>query len=149
MMGRVAKYALLDAGFWIAMLDSTDAHHAAANRLYTSTLEPLWVVTPWPCFYEFLRTMFVKHPHKVSALSRALKRPGVMRFKDEPYRERALEQCLEPHAWKRPLSLVDRVLRAYVDDRSNRVDYVVTVDPEDFDDVCRSRKAELLDVKRA
>lgn len=149
MTGRVAKYALLDTGFWIAMFDPTDRHHAAVSRMYEGTIEPLHVLAPWPCFYEFMGTRFMKKPESLKGLERALRMPGVHRVNDEAYRDRALEECFERGAHLRPLSLVDRVLRAVASDVANKLHAVVTVDPADFADVCRARRLELLTIAGA
>jgi predicted nucleic acid-binding protein len=144
MRGTVAKYALLDSGFWIGMFDPTDEHHDAARKLYADRLEPFHALAAWPCFYEFLRTRFVGRPATLEAIEAALRLPGVERIADEPYRDRALEICLDVEATRRrPLSLADHVLRAIAADVRNRVDVIVTVDGGAFYDVAARREIEV------
>jgi predicted nucleic acid-binding protein len=145
MRGTIGRYALLDTGFWIGLFDPTDSHHAAARKLYEEQLERMHAVAPWPCLYEFMQTKFVKRQAQVASLRAALGQPGVHHVDDNPYRALALSQCLQDQ--RRPMSLVDRVLRAIIDDPDVRVDVVVTVDAKDFHDVCTRRRIELLELR--
>jgi hypothetical protein len=71
---------------------------------------------------------------------------GVHHIDDIPYREHAMLQCRNRSNATRPLSLVDRVLRAIAEDANNRVDAIVTVDPNDFRDICNRHGIELIEV---
>jgi hypothetical protein len=71
---------------------------------------------------------------------------GVHHIDDIPYREHAMLQCRNPRNAIRPLSLVDRVLRAIAEDINNRVDAIVTVDPNDYRDICNRHGIELIEV---
>lgn len=143
MKGLVAKYVLLDTGFWIGLLDPRDGKHHVANELYKE-IETSYAVVPWPTLYEFMGTALTKRREQVARLAALLLSPGIERVNDCPYRERALEACFHRDATNRPMSLVDRVLRHMVEDTSIRLHAVVTFNPGDFEDVCRSRHVELL-----
>lgn len=143
MNGRVSRYILLDTGFWIGLLDSRDSKHKSARALYT-TIEAFHVLVPWPTLYEFMGTVLTKRRDQVSQLARLLLLRGVERIDDHPYRESALAACFHKDAGKRPISLVDRVLRSMIEDTSIKLHAVVTVNPGDFEDVCRNRNLELL-----
>lgn len=143
MRGEVAKYILLDTGFWIGLLDPMDRQHSRALRIHT-IIERFHVLVPWPTLYEFVDTRSMKRPAHVTRLDAALRLPGVVRIDDCRYREQALAECLDERNARRPMSLVDRVLRAMIADPNIRMDAVVTFNPGDFSDVCRHRDLELL-----
>jgi predicted nucleic acid-binding protein len=143
MNGRVAKYVLLDTGFWIGLLDPRDGRHQAARSLY-ETIEAFHVLVPWPTLYEFVGTALTKRHEHVARLAESFLLPGVERIDDGPYRESALAACLHKDARRRPMSLVDRVLRQMIEDASIRLHAVATFNARDFADVCRSRNLELL-----
>lgn len=146
MRGAIAKRVLLDTCFWIGLFDPSDPHHASAQTLYEVHVERMHVIAAWPCLYEFMGTRFVKKPAQVASLRAALSQPGVHHVDDDPYRAQALSQSL--HDGKRHLSLVDRVLRAMIDDPDVRIDVVVTANLKDFRDVCvRRRRVELLELQ--
>jgi predicted nucleic acid-binding protein len=143
MKGEVAKYVLLDTGFWIGLLDARDGRHAAASKLYVR-IEPYHVLVPWPTLYEFMGTVLVKRHEQMQRLAHALRSPGVERICDRVYRDQALADCLHEGARRRPMSLVDRVLRYVAQDTQTRLHAIVTFNPGDFVDVCRERDLELL-----
>lgn len=61
---------------------------------------------------------------------------------DAPYRVEAC-QTVARNA-RRPLSLVDAVLRAIIEDTNVAVAAVLTYNPGDFHDVCRQQSVELV-----
>lgn len=139
----MARYILCDAGFWFALFDRRDQHHAMAQRMAPRVL-PHNPLLPWPMLYEVLNTRFLRRPEWVRAFGTLLRRRGVHRLGDESYREAALESLLAspPRRW---LSLVDTVLTAIIEDARVRVDALVTLNPADFARVCHARHVELLD----
>jgi hypothetical protein len=80
----------------------------------------------------------------MARLEAELRSPGIHRIGDEKYREKALDEYFATRGRPRPLSLVDRILRAVVADPNVRLDALVTFNPGDFADVCRERRIELL-----
>lgn len=102
------------------------------------------MLVPWPTLYEFMGTALTRRHERVARLAETFLSPGVERIDDRPYREGALAACLGRDARRRPMSLVDRVLRLMIEDASIRLHAVVTFNPGDFADVCRSRDLELL-----
>ena len=78
--------------------------------------------------------------HRFTGIAR---RPNVEHLDEVPYREDAYEQTIRT-ARTRPMSLVDMVMRLMLDDVNVRVDGLLTFNPRDFHDVCRTRGLEML-----
>ena len=141
-MPKLPHTAVVDTGFWIALLDDRDQHHheaLAKINLITS----MNLIIPWPCLYETLNTRFVKNPLSMKTLHEYVQRPNTELADDTRYREAAYTQtfALAP---KRPISLVDVVIRCILDDVNVKKDCVLTFNPRDFEDICRKRQIEML-----
>jgi predicted nucleic acid-binding protein len=140
----------VDACFLIGLYDKDDQHHAVAIRQFDALFgekSPRHIlVAPWPILYECCGTQQAKNPRKVSTLSRYwdyLGRYGqLIRLDDLPYREQQLDEHMEEAL--RPLSLVDRVLRAMIQDNRSLFDYFLTYNTGDFADACQCRGIPLL-----
>jgi predicted nucleic acid-binding protein len=141
---NINKTALVDSGFWIALLDERDQHYEEAQQK-AETLFHLHYIFPWPILYETLRTRFVRRPLAVRKFESFLKRPNTTYLEDAKYRTNALAKTLSdrPHG-VRAFSLVDNVLRMIIADTTVRVDYVLTFNTGDFVDVCRQRDVEMI-----
>lgn len=142
---RIGKIALVDSGFWIALLHERDDHHQdALNK--SETLRNLTYILPWPTLYETLSTRLVRRPDLVRQfVDSFLKRPNATLWDDSPYRDSALEKTLSHELIrKHPLSLVDNVLREMIADRNIRLNYLFTYNIRDFTDVCKRRNLELI-----
>jgi hypothetical protein len=111
--GRIQKFLMLDTGYWYA-------------------------VCPWPCLYETLRTRFVRNAAAVGRFKRLVAGPNTTLLDDTPYREPALDRVIEA-ALRRPMSLVDTVTRAMIEDVNVKVDCFLTFSERDFFDVCQRR----------
>lgn len=141
MTGEIDKFALLDTAFWLGLLEKRDTWHADAVALFRR-IEKFHGLVPWPSLYEVMKTRTVKNADLLARLTVELRSPGIHLVDDAKYREHALDDCLIET--RRPLSLVDRVLRAIAADVNVKVHSVVTFNPGDFADVCRRRKLDLL-----
>jgi predicted nucleic acid-binding protein len=145
----------LDACFLIGLYDDRDEHHARSREL----LEQLFdegtrnvAVIIWPVLYESVSTRLVRDSRKTQAMERELKTlasTGRLAFiEDDSYRAEALELCFQelrrPRFSYRGLSLTDRVIRAVLADSNARVDALLTFNPGDFADVCRSAQKLVL-----
>jgi len=133
-MSGTAETVLVDSGFWIALLDPTDEHHAEA-RSKKIHLDKVQVVCPWPTLYEVVCTQLVKNPVAVSRYEQLLNGTNIELFSDVPYREKALKQVFRA-ATKRPMALVDIILRLIIEDARVRIDGLLTFNRKDFVDVC-------------
>jgi len=141
----INKTALVDTGFWIAILDERDQHHSEALNKAETVFEFRYLIFPWPILYETLGTRLVRRPLAVRKFESFLKRPNTIYLDDTKYRLEALEATLSDRGQARQaLSLVDNLLRRIILDTSVRVDYVLTFNTGDFIDVCRRRQVEML-----
>ena len=144
MKGSIAKVALIDAGFWIALLDcrNRDGYHYSAVDLF-GRIEDWHAIIPWPVLYEVVSTRLVKNNQKLLQLSSALRMPGIELIDDAPYRELALGKALNSMHHICNLSLVDCVLREMIADVNLRIDGLATFNYRDFEDVCRRRRVPI------
>jgi len=132
-----------DTGFWIAAFDPKEDQHARALELFDD-LAVHNMLIPWPITYEVLRTRMVRKPRMVSAFGRVLRLPAARRIDDASYRDACLEDTLnEAQHGHRPLSLVDRVVRAMLQDTTYRIVTFCTFNASDFHDVCLRRRIEI------
>ena len=136
--GRV----MVDTGYWYAICDRREqAHSAAATRF--AAFERHRIILPWPCLYETLRTKFVKKSGAMQRFAAISSRPNVEHLDDSTYRDAAFEQTVRT-ARRRPMSLVDMVMRLMLEDVNVRVSALLTFNRKDFHDVCRGRGLEML-----
>ncbi|NKC13188.1 MAG: hypothetical protein GKR94_13605 [Gammaproteobacteria bacterium] len=64
---------------------------------------------------------------------------------DDDYRDSALELSFRSSLHRRrPLSMVDCLLRLLIEDSNVNVDYLVTFNHQDFSDVCTRHRVEIL-----
>jgi predicted nucleic acid-binding protein len=141
---RIPRTALVDTGYWYALLDNRDQHHAEAVAK-SEILLRLQYLVPWPVMYETLCTRFTRRPLAVREFERILKTPNAVKVDDTKYREAALVIALDtakPHP--NTISVVDAVLRLLLDDPFSRIDCMFTFNPGDFQDVCFRRNVEIL-----
>jgi predicted nucleic acid-binding protein len=144
MKPRVSKIALVDTGYWYALLDAREEHHVDALAK-SQTLLSLRYLLPWPVMYETLCTRFTRRPLVVKQFERILKMPNAVKLDDAKYRDAALAIALDtvkPHP--NAISAVDAVLRLVIDDPTTRIDCMFTYNPGDFRDVCVRRNVEIL-----
>lgn len=136
------KAVLLDTGVWLGLFDERDQFHQKAVEL-TTGIEHWRVIVPTPCLYETLSSRFVKDHRRVAAFRSALEQANVELIDDVSYRQAATVSL-----WNQPrgryVSLVDMVIRHIIADATVRVSGLVTFNPGDFHDVCRTRGVELV-----
>ncbi len=132
---------LADSCFLIAAFDSNDGHHVIAARLL-ETLREHTILMPWPVMYECFHTRTTRRPKLVESFHRFLKWPKILRIDDSSYRVKCLEESAIDDA--RSLSLVDRVIRAILEDARYRVPRLLTFNVGDFQDVWRTRRIDIV-----
>jgi predicted nucleic acid-binding protein len=143
-MTRHPKSVVVDSGFWYALFEPRDQHHSEAEPK-TRYLDEMNVLVPWPSLYETLRTRFAKDTLALLRFEAYLKKPRCELVDDQPYRDLALEQTLrQARIARRPMSLVDVVIRLILDDANVRKDCLLTFNVKDFADVCRRRNIQIL-----
>jgi predicted nucleic acid-binding protein len=138
------KYALVDTVVLHGMFDKTDQHHQAALAK-ADALRTLHLVLPWPIVYEAIRTRLARNTFVLSRFEHFLKISAVTYLDDSPYREAALELAFDSSLRrKRPLSMVDCLVRLLIEDVNVRVDYLATDNIRDFVDVCRTHSVQII-----
>ena len=128
---------LADTNFWLAAFDRRDQHHEEAADFFEKIPSKI-LLMPWPIMYEVLRTRTVENTPMVRSFERVLRRPKVVKLDDQPYRTQCLEATIT-QAPRRPISLVDMVVRAVLADDKYEISQLLTYNPADFVDICRRR----------
>ncbi len=138
------QYALVDTGLWYAMFDQRHQYHAEA-RSKAEILNKFRIVLPWPTLYETLRTKLVRNAAALARFERFLKTPEIIYLDDSAFRQEAMDLALESSLrQRRPLSMVDCLIRLLIDDVNTRIDYLATFNIQDFEDVCRINGVEIV-----
>ncbi len=94
--------------------------------------------------YEVMKTRFVKRFDAVKNFEIYLENLKPIYVDDRAYREPALEEAIQ-RSGKRPLSLVDLVIRKILEDAQMNISAIVTFNTKDFADICVKRRIEILD----
>ncbi len=138
------KYVITDTCYWLGLVDSRDEHHKK-SILINELIKDAYIVFPFPCFYEIIRTKFVKNKIKLEAFESFLKRSKVEYVDDTKYKDEALSKVYELNKKSYVShSLTDAVIREMLSDVDLRLDYLVTYNVKDFLDICAKRKIEIL-----
>ena len=132
---------LVDTGYLIALYDERDEHYATAQH-NKNLLELHPVILPWPVLYETINTRFAKKPEVLMRIDKIVAKEDTLRLDDSPYREAAYRQ-VKQNSRQRPLSLVDAVLRAVIEDDNVRISGLLTFNIKDFYDLCDPRHVDL------
>src|SRR2546423_1864164 len=127
---------LVDTGFWIALYTPKDKHNERARAIAEKVLEESALLLPWPCLYETMNTRFTKNSRAIEGLASIMGKANVFRLPDESYRNIALEWVMK-NSDKRPISLVDMVIRLIIADKDVQKRGILTFNPGDFHDICR------------
>ncbi len=144
-MSRTSNNTLLvDTGFFIALFNPRDQHHAAALEKQ-DWLEMLSIVMPWPILYETIDMRFARRPATIARFESIIHAPETEFLDDGPYRLEAYEDTLaQAKAQRHAMSLVDSVLCAILADTNVRIDAMLTFNFRDFSPICNLRGVELL-----
>lgn len=133
----------MDSGFFFALFDQRDSHHASAIEM-EGWLERSPVVIPWPILYETINTRFVRRPPTIMRFEAILRRPDTELLDDSRYRRDAYEEILEQaRRGYGARSLVDSVLCAVLADTNVRISAMLTFNQRDFASLCASRRIEI------
>ena len=137
-------FTIVDTGIWFAIFDKGDERHEEGQEK-AKLLDMLQVVIPWPTMYETLRTKFVKNKNALKKFEAFLKSTAVIYLDDKFYREEAFQLSFESSLReKRPLSMVDCLLRLQLEDVNVNVQYLATFNRRDFIDICDRRGIEII-----
>jgi predicted nucleic acid-binding protein len=136
--------AIVDTGVWLAIFDEKEEHYKEGQEK-VEILNRLQVLIPWPTMYETLRTKFVNKTIALKQFEKFLKSSEVIYLDDLPYRDVAFQLSFVcTLIKKRPLSMVDCLLRLMIDDVSVKVRYHATFNRRDFIDLCNKRGIEII-----
>jgi len=141
------KNIIADTGFWIALFNERDQHHADALRIECS-LEHFNLVIPWPTLYETINTRFAKRAKWRQGLKVYLDKSNTLKIDDAPYKDRAIEEVITPLS-KRYFSAVDFIIRSILEDPNVKTDALITFNEADFSDVCYGNGIELVSRQQA
>lgn len=139
--GRV----LVDTGFFIALFNERDQHHASARRL-EEWLDFVPIVLPWPILYETVNTRLARRPQNLAKFGAIVRLPETLLLDDAPYREDSFAAVLAQNPARGPLSLVDAVLCNVIEDVNVPISAMLTFNDRDFLAVCHENNVELIDV---
>ena len=138
--GRV----LIDSGFFIALFNERDQHHASARQL-EEWLDVATIVLPWPILYETVNTRLARQPGNLAKFGAIVRLPETLLLDDAPYREDSFAAVLAQNPAKGSLSLVDAVLCNIIEDVNVPISAMLTFNERDFRAVCYENNVELLD----
>ena len=135
----MAKVVLTDSCFWLGLVDPSDQHHSSALEWADVVdSEGAILLFPWPCLYEVISTRLVRRRDRTLQFEQFIKRPQIQRLDDIQYWDAALDAVFGAaqltgcsHA------LVDGIIREILKDINLRIDYMLTFNSNDFQDVCR------------
>ena len=134
---------LVDSGFFFALFNERDRHHASACQL-EGWLDLAQVILPWPILYETVNTRFVRRPANLAKFEAITRAPETFLLDDSPYRAASLGGVLAQPGRPGPLSLVDAVLCNVIEDVNVPISAILTFNERDFLDVCLKHDVELL-----
>lgn len=130
---------LIDTGFWYALYTERDEHYAKANKL-VEYLEMGNILIPYPSLYETINTRFSKNIAGLRDFKTRLEQSNFELLEDEEYKSDAIELTFDSSLnLKKPISLVDMVIRQMLADDKLSINYLITFNPGDFIDVCTRR----------
>ena len=139
----MAKTILTDTGYWLGLVDSKDQYHEVANTL-AQIIEGNQIIFPWPCLYETISTRLARRREQLLFFEELLKKPEIILFDDTDYKINALEEVFRSNRLGFTHSLTDSVIREILKDINVKINYLVTFNNRDFEDICQKRQIEIL-----
>jgi predicted nucleic acid-binding protein len=138
------EFTIVDTGVWFAIFDKGDERYEEGQEK-AKLLDMLQLVIPWPTMYEALRTKLVKKKDALRKFETFLKSTSIIYLDDKFYREEAFQLSFESTLRKkRPLSMVDCLIRLLIEDVNVNVQFLATFNRRDFIDVCDRRGIEII-----
>lgn len=135
---------LIDTGFWFAFYDEGDQYHKKAVEMMDS-IQKHQILIPYPSLYETINTRFSKKTNWLSSFEHLIMSHICTLIQDDKYKADTLNMTMASSLRnRRPISLVDMVIRQMLDDVNLKTDAIVTFNPEDFYDVCQHKNIMLV-----
>ena len=138
---------LIDSGFFMALFNERDQHHASARQL-EEWLDFMPIILPWPILYETVNTRLARQPENLAKFGAIVRLPETLLLDDAPYREDSFAAVLAQNPANGSLSLVDAVLCSVIEDVNVPVSAILTFNDRDFVAVCHENNVELLNTNR-
>ena len=135
---------LVDTSFFFALFNERDQHHTSARGL-KGWLDDLPIILPWPVLYETVNTRFSRQRGNLAQFRAIAELPSTVLLDDSPYRLESYGTVMMTTRTGSPISLVDTVLRAVLEDVNVPVGAMLTFNHADFADICARCNVELLE----
>ena len=141
---KMNKIILTDTCFWIGLIDPKDQFHEVSTAI-AGFLEGNKILFPWPCLYETISTHLTRRREQLLYLEEYILKPNIVLFQDDEYKEEALKQVfLFNRNAGFTYSLTDSVIREILKDDRVKINYLVTYNFSDFQDVCAQRLIDII-----
>lgn len=141
----ILRRLIVDSGVWFAMFARRDGHADKVGDKIQLLGKAGTLVVPWPTMYETLCTRFVKDYEGLDKFMEYIDRPNVEMFDSTPYDDAASEMATQSALLRRrPLSMVDCLIRLIIEDPGAEIDALLTLNIADFHDSCEKSNVLLL-----
>lgn len=139
----MAKNILIDTGFLIALIDPRDERREDALSLF-DLIKKQNVIIPWPILYETFRTKYIRKNNVLVLFERFIEKNNICYLDDSPYRDNVYQQLIDSYKRQEQIySMVDFIIRDIIADINVKLDYLITFNKRDFEDICRRRGVEI------
>lgn len=134
---------LTDSCFWLGLIDPTDQHHETSVAI-AGLIEGTQIILPYPCLYETISTHLIRHRSRVIHLETLIKNPNIILFDDSDYKQNALSEVFILNRLGFTYSFTDSVIREILKNINVKINYLVTFNNKDFEDICQLRQIQIL-----
>jgi hypothetical protein len=126
------------------LVDPKDQFHSTSLAI-AELLEDNKILFPWPCLYETISTHLTRRREQLLYLEEIISKSNIVLFHDDDYKEEALKQVFQFNRTAGfTYSLTDSVIREILKDINVKVNYLVTYNLPDFQDICNQRLIEII-----
>lgn len=138
------KVIITDTCFWIGLVDTKDQFHKTSLAI-ADLLQDNQILFPWPCLYETISTHLTRRRERLLYFEEIISKSNVILFNDNDYKVEALKQVFQHNRTSGfTFSLTDSVIREILKDVSVRINYLVTYNLPDFQDICDQRRIDII-----
>lgn len=138
------KVIITDTCFWIGLVDTKDQFHKTSLAI-ADLLQDNQILFPWPCLYETISTHLTRRRERLLYFEEIISKSNVILFNDNDYKVEALKQVFQHNRTSGfTFSLTDSVIREILKDVSVRINYLVTYNLPDFQDICEQRRIDII-----
>lgn len=134
---------IVDTGFWYSYLGTREQErHMVADKVFRrlEELEANFLI-PFPTLYEAINTKLLKSKNRTKAnwfLRQLQSNPRFIKVPDDEYKDDAYLLTVSENN-HRGYSLVDMIIRVMMEDDRLKIDFLLTLNIEDFIDVASRR----------